>query len=206
MDKRRGVVFGLLILLVVIISFYFDSEIVRMVSLLRNGILNDFFLGITFISSSMLIFFFLTSLFLWREHKRKWILPLWFTLGVSIFVSFVLKIIVRRPRPFQLGIVSVLPVLEKANYLIWNFAFPSFHSMLVFCSIPILSKQFPRFKYVWITFASLVAFSRVYFGLHFLSDVIAGGLIGYVLGVIIIKLEKEYKFGERIYKKIFRKK
>ena len=206
MDKRRGVVFGLLILLVVIISFYFDSEIVRMVSLLRNGILNDFFLGITFISSSMLIFFFLTSLFLWREHNRKWILPLWFTLGVSIFVSFVLKIIVRRPRPFQLGIVSVLPVLEKANYLIWNFAFPSFHSMLVFCSIPILSKQFPRFKYVWITFASLVAFSRVYFGLHFLSDVIAGGLIGYVLGVIIIKLEKEYKFGERIYKKIFRKK
>ena len=206
MDKRRGVVFGLLILLIVIIGFYFDSEIVRVISLLRNGILNDFFLGITFVSSSIIIFFFLTSLFLWREHKRKWILPLWFTLGVSTFVSFVLKIIVRRPRPFQLGIVSVLPVLEKANYLIWNFAFPSFHSMLVFCSIPILSKQFPRFKYVWITFASLVAFSRVYFGLHFLSDVIAGGLIGYVLGVIIIKLEKEYKFGERTYKKIFRKK
>ena len=205
MNKRMWVVFSLLILLVVIFSLYFDSEIVLGVSFLRNDILTDFFLGLTFISSSMIIFFFLTSLFLWKEHKRKWILPLWFTLGVSIAVSFVLKVIIQKPRPFQLGIVSVLPVLEKASHLIWNFSFPSFHAMLVFCSVPILSKQFPKFKYIWIIFASLVAFSRVYFGLHFLSDIVVGGLMGYLLGMIIVKLEKEYKFGEKVYGKIFRK-
>ena len=205
MDKKRGIVFGLLILLVIVVSFYFDSEIVHGVSLLRNNILNDFFLGLTFISSSIIIFFFLTSLFLWKEHKRGWILPLWATLALSVAVSFVLKIMVKKPRPFQAGLVSVLPILEKASHSVWNFSFPSFHAMLVFCAIPILSKQFRKFKYVWIGFAVLIAFSRIYFGLHFMSDVVVGGLIGYVLGMIVVRLEKEYKFGEKIYKKIFRK-
>jgi len=35
-----------------------------------------------------------------------------------------------------------------------------------------------------------------------LSDVIAGGLIGYLIGMIIIKIEKENKFGENVYKKV----
>ena len=74
--------------------------------------------------------------------------------------------------------------------------------MLVFCAIPILDKEFPKLKYFWIAFAVLVAFSRIYFGLHFLSDVIAGGLIGYLIGIFIVNLEKEKKFGEKIYGKI----
>jgi len=203
--KKRVVLIGILIMSFVFISLYFDSEIVKGISFIRNNLFNEFFLGMTFISSSIIIFFFLTSLFLWKEHKRKWILPLWFTLGLSVVVSFLLKFSVQRPRPFQEGIVSMLPVLEKASHLIWNFSFPSFHAMLVFCSIPILSKEFPKFKYIWIFFASLIAFSRIYFGLHFLSDVIVGGTIGYLLGTIIVKVEKENKFWGKIYNKIFRK-
>jgi membrane-associated phospholipid phosphatase len=77
--------------------------------------------------------------------------------------------------------------------------------MLAFCAVPILSKEFPKFKHIWIIFASLVAFSRVYFGLHFLSDVIVGGLIGYLVGLIILKFELKTKIGGKAYKKIFRK-
>lgn len=205
MKKKKVIFIGILIALFIFISLYFDSEIVEGVSFIRNNFLNELFLGLIFISSSIIIFFFLTSLFLWKEHKRKWILPLWFTLVLSVVVSFLLKFSVQRTRPFQMGIVSVLPVLEKASHLIWNFSFPSFHTMLAFCAIPILSKEFPKLKYIWICFASLVAFSRIYFGLHFLSDVIAGGLIGYLLGTIIVKSEKENKFFEKIYKKIFKK-
>jgi len=198
--KKRNFLIAVIVILAIIISFYFDSKIVEGVSLIRNNFLNDFFMGITFVSSEIIIFFFLTSLFLWREHKRRWILPLWLTLGLSVIFGFLLKIAVQRPRPFQTGIVSILPVLEESNYLVWNFSFPSFQAMLAFCAVPILAKEFPKFKYVWIIFAGLVAFSRIYFGLHFLSDVIAGGIIGYLLGVFIVKLEKEKKFGERIMK------
>ena len=200
MNKRVVFIFAL-VMLIIFVSLYFDSEIVEGVSLIRNNLLNDFFMGITFVSSKIMVFFFLTGLFLWK--KKKFILPLWLTLGLAVAVSFLLKIAVQRQRPFQLGLVSVLPVLEKASHLIWNFSFPSFQTMLVFCAIPLLSKKFPKLKYWWIAFAVLVGFSRIYFGLHFLSDVIAGGAIGYLLGVIIIKIEERYKFGERIYKKVF---
>ncbi len=201
--KKKIVIVGMLVAFTIFISLYFDSEIVKVISLIRNSFLNELFMGVTFISSAIIIFFFLTSLFLWKKNKRKWILPLWFTLGLSVVVSFLLKVAVQRQRPFQLGIISVLlPVLEKASHLIWNFSFPSFHAMLSFCAIPILSKEFPKFKYVWIIFAGFVAFSRIYLGLHFLSDAIAGALIGYLLGIFIVKTEKENKFWEKIYKKI----
>lgn len=191
----------MIILFVIIVSFYFDAEIVQGVESLRGDALNKFFLGLTSLSSSIIIFFLLTSLFLWKERKRRWILPLWAALALSVAVSFVLKILVKKPRPFQAGLVSILPILVESSHSIWNFSFPSFHAMLVFCAIPILSKQFRKFKYVWVAFAVLIAFSRVYFGLHFMSDVVVGGLIGYVLGMIVVRLEKDYKFGEKIYNK-----
>ena len=169
---------------------------------MRNNFLDNFFMGLTYLSSEIIIFFILTSLFLWQERKRKWILPLWFTFFVSAFVSFLLKFIMQRQRPFQIGIVQTLDILRENSHLIWNFSFPSFQAMLAFCAIPILSKEFPKFKYAWTVFAVLVAFSRVYFGVHFLSDVIAGGLMGYLIGITVVKHEKETKFWEKIYEKI----
>ena len=201
---ERKLVIGLGIL-ATIVSFIFDEKIIQYVALFRNGFLNDFFLGITFVSSEVVIFFFLTSLFLWQGHKRRWVVPLWLTLFLSATASFVLKFGVHRLRPFQQGLVSVLPILEKSSHLVWNFSFPSFQAMLAFCAVPILAKEFPKFKYAWIVFAGLVAFSRVYFGLHFLSDVIAGGLIGIILGWLVIKLEGKTEIGKRTYEKIFRK-
>jgi len=203
MEREKITVIGIIVVFLMFLTLYFDAEIVRGVSLMRYEILDDFFMGITFVSSGVIIFFFLTSLFLWKEHKRKWILPLWFSLFLSVVVSFLLKIIVQRQRPFQLGIVSIIPALKSASHNIWNFSFPSFQAMLAFSAVPILSREFPKFKKVWVIFAVLVAFSRVYFGLHFLSDALTGSLIGYLIGWFVIKTEKETKFWERIYQRIF---
>ena len=204
MKKKREIFWIVLAIAAIFASLQFDSAISKIVSMIRIEQLNNFFLGLTFWSSEIIIFFVLTSFFLWSEKKRKWIAPLWSTLFLSAIVSFLLKISIQRTRPFQQEIVSTLPVLISNSYTTWNFAFPSFQAMLVFCAIPILSKEFPKFKYAWILFAVLVAFSRVYFGLHFMSDVIAGGLIGYLIGMLVVMQEKEYKFGEKIYRRIFR--
>jgi len=203
--RRKLIFIYVLILFTILLILYFDSSIVKGVSLIRNTLFDDFFMGITFVSSEIIIFFILTSFFLWKEHKRIWILPLWVTLVFSAGISFILKVIFQRQRPYQLGIVSVMPVLEKASYLVWNFSFPSFQAMLAFCGIPLLSKEFPKLKYIWVIFATLIAFSRVYFGLHFLSDVIFGGLIGYLIGFFILKLEQKSRIGKKIYRKIFKK-
>ncbi len=205
MKKDKLVILLVIVVISILASLYFDSPMVKGVSFLRNIFLDNFFMIITFASSEILIFFILTALFLWREHKRRWILPLWMALGFSALISFVLKIMIQRPRPFQLGIVSLIPSLQEASFSIWNFSFPSFQSMLVFSAIPILSEQFPKLKKFWIAFAILVGFSRIYFGVHFFSDVITGGFIGMIIGMIIVKLEKETKFGKKVYDKIFGK-
>ena len=201
MFKKRGSKAIILVILAALISFYFDSQIVKAVSLIRLDLLNEFFLAITSTSFNIIVFFFITSLFLWNYKKSHQILPIWVTLGLSAFVGFLIKISVQRVRPFQTAIVSTLPELAKNSHLAWNTSFPSFQAMMAFCALPILVKEFPRLKYWLFLLAGLVAFSRVYFGLHFLSDVLIGGLIGYLLGVWVIRSEEKTKFLGKLQKK-----
>lgn len=205
MLKRKSIIIGILAIFAIFASFYFDNYLIRIISLLRNNILDNFFMIITVISSEVIIFFILTALFLWRENKRRWIFPLWASLGLSAIISFFLKITIQRARPFQLGLVQLIASLQEASYSIWNFSFPSFQTMLVFSAIPILSHQFPKLKKFWIAFAILVGFSRLYFGVHFVSDVLVGGIIGYIIGLIIVKIEKETQIGKKVYNWIFKK-
>ena len=180
--KKRGLAFLWTFFAVIIfLSFYFDSQIVKAFSLIRNSILTDFFMGITFVSSILIVFLFLTLLFI-KENKRKWILPLWLSLFLSVVISFLLKVAIQRPRPYVAGLVSIIGDLAKNSHLVWDFSFPSFQAMMVFAAVPFLSKEFPKLKYVWIVFACLVALSRVYLGVHFFSDVLVGGIIGYLIG------------------------
>jgi len=203
--KKKRIFIWILIAFAVIASLYLDNTLVRDVSFLRNNVLDKVFLVITYLSSEITIFVIVTALFLWRDNKRRWIFPLWLTLGISAIVSLLLKITIQRLRPFQMGVVSLLSVLQEASHDIWNFSFPSSHAMLAFCVVPILAEQYPKLKKVWIGLAVLIAFSRIYFGLHFFSDVIVGGGVGYLIGAMIVKLEKEHKFGKKIYERIFGK-
>ena len=195
----------IVVVLSIVISFFLDKIVSSNIILLHNPILDNFFMLITKISSEVILFIVLTAILLWNAKKRRWILPLWLCLGVSSAVSFILKITIHRLRPFQIGLISMLPGLIEESHSIWNFSFPSSHSMLAFCAIPILSEQFPKLKKGLILFATLIAFSRVYFGFHFLSDILVGALIGYGIGLIIVRKEKEYSFSKKIYNKVFKK-
>jgi len=201
--KARGKVIFAVSIIALILSFIFDKSISLFIAGSRSSLLTDIFLGLTFASQTIIIFFFLTSLFLWQERKKRWILPLWITLFSSVAASFILKVIARRARPFDLGIGAV-PLALESSFSAWNSSFPSFQAMLAFSALPILDKEFPKFRHVWIAIASLIAFSRVYLGVHFLSDVIAGAIIGYFIGLIFLRLEQKKEFGRKIYYRIFR--
>jgi len=188
-----------------LIVFKYDVGIIQFVGSLRNSFLDYVFLSVGFASNIFIIFFFLMSLFLWKEHKRRWILPLWLASFISVLMSFIIKILVKRPRPFEGGFGPVLGIalhFMKDNFNTWNFSFPSFQAMFVFCALPILNREFKIFKHIWFIFACLVAFSRVYFGVHYFSDVLAGAIIGYLIGVLIVKIEERDKLGLRLMQKI----
>jgi undecaprenyl-diphosphatase len=199
-QKQKFALISVLVIFSILASLYFDNTLVRYVSIIRDGVLNAFFIGVNFIGTEVIIFLFITSLFLWGEHKRKWILPLWVSFGISAIVGFILKVTIQRPRPFQAGLISLLPGLSETG-----FSFPSSHALLAFCAIPILSEKYPKLKKVWIAIAVIIALSRVYLGFHFFSDVIAGAFIGYLIGFMVVKLEKEHKFGKKIYERIMKR-
>lgn len=201
---KKGEIVGLSIALVAgLISLFYDTEISQSVASLRAFVPDWFFVGFTFEIQTIIILFFLTSLFLFQERKRKWILPLWFTAFFSVVISYILKIIFLRPRPFETGAVSVFAIAYQSlgnSFSTWNSSFPSFQAVLAFSALPLLDKEFKRFKWVWLIIACLIAASRVYFGLHYLSDVLFGGIIGYLIGYFFVRLEKKYLYGEKTIK------
>ena len=177
----------LLAFIILILSFFYDKQIILWITNNRILLLNETFTWISFFGSAFMIFVISTSLFMWEEKKREWIPILWSSFLVAIAITWIIKFIAVRPRPETfLGITT----LAKA----FGSAFPSAHTAAVFATLPVLDKEFPMFKWFWIPLAIIIAYSRIYVGVHFLSDIIAGALIGFLAASCIVHLEEKYKF------------
>ncbi len=174
--KKETILFYMIGFLLIIIGIFFDKEIVLWLAQKRIYLLNEFMARFTFFGAWFCVFVIMTLLFLWYKRKRGWIAPLWLSLFVSLGITFFLKLIIMRPRP----------EVALASYN--TFSFPSGHAAAVFSTLAILDREFPRFKWVWILFALLVAFSRLYLGVHYLTDVVVGALIGYSVSLLIVKI------------------
>jgi len=95
--------------------------------------------------------------------------------GIVLFQT--LKKLVGRPRPCAFEPHCWATLLPPDQ-----FSFPSGHSITAFAVAISLGQFFPAAYPVWLFFAVSVAASRVMLGMHFLSDVLAGSLLGAGLG------------------------
>jgi undecaprenyl-diphosphatase len=95
--------------------------------------------------------------------------------GIALFTW--LKRRIRRPRPCsrQAHCWSNIGPPDQ-------FSFPSGHSITAFAVTAPLSAAYPELAPGFLFCASSVAASRVLLGMHYLSDVVAGSLIGALLG------------------------
>ena len=160
-----------------------DNGIVGGISNLRSDGLDRAMDWVTNIGSGIVIFFIITALFLYEERKRKWIIPLWLSFFLASLITLALKLLVARERPFEL-----LGLAHANEFAFWDSSFPSWHAVMAFSALPVLDREFSRIKIFWIAFALLIIFSRLYFGVHFLSDVVAGALLGYLSGFLFVRI------------------
>ena|SRR5271166_1886064 len=97
--------------------------------------------------------------------------------GILLFT--ILKKCVGRRRPCTLEKHCWATLLPPDQ-----FSFPSGHSITAFAVAVPLSLFYPIAAPILFTLAASIAMSRIILGLHFLTDVIAGSLVGSVLGYV----------------------
>jgi undecaprenyl-diphosphatase len=110
--------------------------------------------------------------------KRGRITALLLILGVALsdqLVNFVIKPAVGRVRPCF--------VLENVRCLInqpHSPSFPSSHAANIATAAVLFSIQYRKFISAFVSIALLIGISRIYVGVHFPSDVLAGWCIGVI--------------------------
>jgi membrane-associated phospholipid phosphatase len=96
---------------------------------------------------------------------------------VAIGFNFVVKAIVRRPRPVLEG----LPPLGGAPS---SLSFPSAHATSSFACATAMTRIAPEAAVLFLLAVALAA-GRPYLGMHYPSDVLAGIVLGTALGLLV---------------------
>ena len=108
-------------------------------------------------------------------------------LALNAIVTVGLKYTVNRARPYH-----EYPLLFHAKEKTGKYSFPSSHTSFAFADATSLSLAYPKWyviapSYLW---ACGAAYSRMYLGVHYPTDVLAGAIIGTACAFLSFKIEK----------------
>ena len=110
------------------------------------------------------------------SQREEWLICA--ALGpIAICLNYGLKLLVRRPRPVLEG----LPPLGGAPS---SLSFPSAHAFSSFAVATAMFRVDPATAGAFVV-AFALSLGRPYLGMHYPSDVLAGALLGIVLGLIV---------------------
>jgi len=179
-----------------------DIRLSNLLVVFRTDMLTNVFTWITLLGKSQVVlgFIAISVALLWLWRKSYYILPLFIAVTGSEAFSYLGKLAFHRPRP------------EMAVYAEHSFSFPSGHATIAVAFYGFAGYLLMRFVQSWsrkinIFFTTIliiiaIGFSRVYLGIHYISDVWSGYLVGAMWLIIAISFSEWLRHQERSGKSI----
>jgi len=126
----------------------------------------------------------LAILLLWKGGKQGRIMVLLIIPVIFLsdqISSHVIKPLVARPRP-----CITLPDVHLLTNKKTSFSFPSAHAANFFAVAAFFSYFYKKYCWWYFSIAALVAYSRIYIGIHYPFDAIAGALLGIFCSYLVL--------------------
>lgn len=142
---------------------------------IRQDWMEGFWKGITMLGDSGW-FWIALSLLLMVPRQTRWIgiTSLAAIVIGALITNVTLKNLVARTRPYEV-VEGLALLIEKQR----DYSFPSGHTCASFAAAGVYWRMLPKkFSIPLVILAAMIAFSRLYVGVHYPTDVLAGLLIG----------------------------
>lgn len=148
--------------------------------------------GVTRLGDHGVIWIVVTAALLVFPRTRK----IGLAAGIALILCFlavdgIIRPLVARPRPY-VDMPNYVILVEKLSMA----SFPSGHAASSFATAMVYFHYKPERTWVFVVLAALIAFSRVYLNMHYVTDVMAGVLVGWLISLAGIAL------AEKLYPKL----
>ena len=184
----------------------FDAHLFLLLNSMHTSILDPFFVLITYLGNGwVLLPILLATLWFQIPQKKRYgmtILIAILTMSSCAIINLSIKNAVDRPRPLAFFNPPANTIHRQQGSLDVNLAhvqihvlgptphghsFPSGHTNAAFSAAGLLIGLFGGVYWAALTPAFLVGYSRIYLGVHFPLDVLAGALLGFLFTFSIMR-------------------
>ncbi len=156
---------------------------------MSGEILDTIMKFITYSGDYAAVWIILSAVLLIRRPTREIGIVMFFAVLIGFVLNdLMIKPLIERPRPFIDNPSLSLIISPPGGY-----SFASGHTVKAFAAAFVICIYNRKYGTVFLVYAMLMGFSRVYLMIHYPSDVITGAMIGILCAVVAYSVMKYYK-------------